>query len=197
MTVTPISEDDQKRLSEAFQYAVELHATQPRKGSDIPYVAHLMAVSALVLEHGGTVNQAIAALLHDGPEDQGGEATLDEIRDRFGDEVADVVTECSDTFEDPKPPWKPRKKAYLRHLKKASDGAALVSLADKTHNLTAILRDHETNGDALWERFNGSKKDIRWYYRRLRRVYNKRIDSEAAQPLLREYRRLVKRLRRV
>ena len=189
--------ENRQRLANAFDYAAELHAGQRRKGTDIPYISHLMAVASLVQEHGGTMDQTIAALLHDGPEDQGGEETLAEIRQRFGDVVADIVAECSDTFEDPKPPWKKRKESYLENLRTASDGTLLVSLADKTHNLGSILRDYKTQGDELWSRFNAGKKDIRWYYRRLLRVYEKRGSSDAAQPLLREYRGLVKRLRRL
>ena len=139
-----------------------------------------MAVSSLVLEHGGTVDQAIAALLHDGPEDQGGKKVLRRIRWRFGSQVARIVAECSDTFETPKPPWKERKESYLAHLREASPATILISLADKTHNLGSILRDHETHGEELWGRFRGKKNEIRWYYEALLEVYEARA-SESAQ----------------
>ena len=110
------------RFAKAFSFALGLHGDQERKRSDdesdelgIPYIAHLMSVAALVLEHGGDEDEAIAALLHDGPEDRGGEDTLKEIRLKFGDRVADIVAGCSDTFETPKPKWRPRKERYLDH----------------------------------------------------------------------------------
>ena len=104
------------RFDDAVVFAPDLHRHQLRKGSRVPYVAHLLAVCSIVLEHGGVEDEAIAALLHDGPEDQGEEATLQAIRDRFGDTVAGIVAECSDTFEQPKPPWVERKARYLEHL---------------------------------------------------------------------------------
>ena len=140
------------KFVEAVQYAAEKHATQTRKGSDIPYLGHLLSVAGLVIEADGTETQAIAALLHDAAEDQGGEETLAEIREKFGDEVATIVEECSDTFETPKPPWRQRKQSYISHLPDASDGAILVSLADKLHNAHAILRDFRAHGDELWQR---------------------------------------------
>src|SRR5664280_1750964 len=100
---------------------------KPGQPQTIPYVAHLLAVASIVMEAGGSEDEAIAALLHDGPEDQGGEKTLAEIRARFGDEVADIVSNCSDTFEDPKPPWAERKRKYLEHLRNADIGTLLVS----------------------------------------------------------------------
>jgi (p)ppGpp synthase/HD superfamily hydrolase len=117
-------------------------------------------------------------LLHDAAEDQGGEATLAEIRDKFGDEVASIVAECSDTFETPKPPWRDRKANYIRHLSEASESALLVSLADKLHNAHAILRDFRAHGDALWQRFSvKDPQDHLWYYRSLLEVYSKRFDN--------------------
>ena len=102
--------------SDALRYAHELHLSQVRKGTTIPYIAHLMTVSALVLEHGGDEDQAIGALLHDAAEDQGGAKTLDEIRKRFGDAVAAIVADCTDAWAEPKPEWRPRKEAYLAKL---------------------------------------------------------------------------------
>src|SRR6202165_1818736 len=101
------------RYDEAFRYAHELHSNQKRKGTSIPYISHLMIVSALVIENGGTEDQAIGALLHDAAEDQGGTKTLNEVRRRFGDVVAEIVSDCTDAWDDPKPLWKPRKEAYL------------------------------------------------------------------------------------
>ena len=165
-------------FTEAMAYAAEKHATQTRKGGGIPYLGHLLSVAGYVIEADGTETEAIAALLHDAAEDQGGEETLAEIREKFGANVADIVTECSDTFETPKPPWRERKENYIRHLSEASDSALLVSLADKLHNARAILRDYRDIGDELWARF--SVKDPRqhlWYYRSLLDVYAQRVDN--------------------
>jgi len=155
------------RYAEAVQYASELHAGQTRKSTNIAYISHLLGVSALVLEAGGDEEMAIAALLHDGPEDQGGRATLDEIRARFGDRVALIVEGCSDSLsEDPedKAPWKDRKVSYLGHLKDADDDTLAVSLADKLHNARAIATDLMITGPSTWDRFNASPPEILWYY---------------------------------
>ena len=132
----------------AFLYATHVHAGQARKATGIPYITHLMAVAAIVAEYGGDEVQVIAALLHDAPEDQGGEGRLEDIRQRFGEDVARIVSACSDTFEDPKPPWWPRKEAYLKHLELAPTEVLLVSAADKLHNSRAIVADLRT-GRAL------------------------------------------------
>jgi len=143
----PESPKVSERLADAFAYATRLHDGQVRKGTDIPYLSHLMAVAALVQENGGDEEQVIAALLHDGPEDQGGEPILNEIQLRFGDRVAAIVAECSDTFEERKPPWLDRKRRYLEDLETASEATLLVSAADKVHNLGCITRDFRTVGD--------------------------------------------------
>ena len=155
------------KYAEAVAYASALHATQTRKTTTIPYISHLLGVSSLVLEAGGDEDLAIAALLHDGPEDQGGQATLDDIRHRFGDRVAHIVEGCTDSFaEDPenKASWKERKIAYLEHLKEADIDTLTVSLADKLHNARAIVTDLMIHGDHTWERFNGKKDGTLWYY---------------------------------
>lgn len=160
------------RFEEALILATRLHTNQVRKGTRIPYVAHLLAVTALVLEDGGDEDQAIAALLHDAVEDQGGIETLDEIRKLFGERVAHIVEGCSDSFESPKPPWKERKVNYLRHLREANIDVLRVSLADKLHNACSILRDLQQNGDVIWERFNGGKDGTLWYYRSLVAIFH-------------------------
>jgi len=155
------------RYAEAVQYASELHAGQTRKSTNIAYISHLLGVSSLVLEAGGDEDMAIAALLHDGPEDQGGQATLDEIRVRFGDRVAHIVEGCSDSLSDDpedKDPWKDRKVTYLGHLKDADDDTLAVSLADKLHNARAIATDLMITGPSTWDRFNASPPEILWYY---------------------------------
>ena len=160
------------RYDEAFRYAHELHGTQKRKGTSIPYISHLMIVSALVIENGGTEDQAIGALLHDAAEDQGGTATLDVVRKRFGDAVAEIVSDCTDSWTEPKPDWQPRKEAYLAKLAAKPSQSLLVSLADKTHNAEAILFDYRVLGDALWSRFKGGASGSRWYYQELAKIFS-------------------------
>lgn len=160
------------RFEGALILATRLHTNQVRKGARIPYIAHLLAVTALVLEDGGDEDQAIAALLHDAVEDQGGIETLDVIRRRFGVRVAHIVEGCSDSFKYPKPPWWERKVNYLRHLREADIDVLRVSLADKLHNACSILRDLQQNGDVIWERFKGGKDGTIWYYRSLVAIFH-------------------------
>ena len=141
------------RFEEAMLYAARTHALQARKGGTVPYLAHLFAVAALVMESGGSEDETIAALLHDAGEDQGGELRVQDIERRFGKPVADIVRECSDTLESPKPPWDERKRRYLASVAHASPGALRVSLADKIHNARSMAADRAIVGDALWERF--------------------------------------------
>lgn len=171
------------RYDEALRYAHALHREQMRKGTTIPYISHLMTVSALVIEHGGTEDQAIGALLHDAAEDQGGEATLADIRNRFGDAVAQIVHDCTDAWEEPKPAWRPRKEAYLAILPKKSPQSLLVSLADKTHNAEAILFDYRALGDALWPRFTGGADGTRWYYGALAGVFAQAMPGKLSDRL--------------
>ncbi len=153
------------RFDEALVYAAAVHRDQTRKGSDVPYVTHLLAVAAIVGENGGTEDEVVAALLHDAPEDAGGEARLEDIRARFGDAVAGIVAGCSDTFEDPKPPWRERKRAYIAHLADAPNSVRRVSAADKLHNARSVVQDYRTLGEGLWNRFNGGREGTLWYYR--------------------------------
>ncbi|MBI4750768.1 MAG: HD domain-containing protein [Acidobacteria bacterium] len=159
------------RFEEALVYAAQLHKNQLRKGSHTPYVAHLLAVAALVIEYGGDENQAIAALLHDAIEDQGGDAIRQEIRRRFGDDVTELVDGCTDAETIPKPPWRARKEAYIEHLQTASARVRLVSAADKLHNARAILTDYRVNGEGVWGYFRGGKEGTLWYYRTLLTVF--------------------------
>ncbi len=161
------------RFREAVALACDLHRTQSRKGTQIPYVAHLLGVAALALEHGADEDEAIAALLHDAVEDQGGAETAAMIRARFGDRVAEIVLSCSDTEVVPKPPWRARKEAYIAHVAGASKSVRLVSACDKLHNARAILGDYRELGEALWARFSGGKEGTLWYYRELSAAYAK------------------------
>ncbi len=171
------------RFSDALRFACELHATQTRKGTDIPYVAHLLAVASIALEHGASEDEAIAALLHDAVEDQGGRKTGDQIRRRFGDHVADVVDACSDTDIQPKPPWRARKEAYIAHLEQAPRSVLLVSASDKLHNARSILIDVRSHGDDLWSRFSGGKDGTLWYYRTLAASFLRLLPGALAEEL--------------
>jgi (p)ppGpp synthase/HD superfamily hydrolase len=155
------------RFQDALVWAVQLHADQRRKGTDIPYVAHILAVAAIAIEHGATEDEAIAALLHDAVEDQGGAATRAEILHRFGLAVTAIVDGCTDAVGHPKPPWRARKEAYLAHLPEASASVRLVSAADKLHNARSILHDYRQIGETVWTRFNGGRSGTLWYYRAL------------------------------
>ncbi|MDF0668875.1 MAG: HD domain-containing protein [Nitrospira sp.] len=153
------------RFEDALVFTTRLHVTQTRKGTEIPYIAHLLAVSSLVISHGGDEDEAIAGLLHDAVEDQGGKPTLERIRARFGECVADIVKGCTDTDVQPKPPWRERKERYLHHLSAASSSIKLVAAADKLDNVRAIIADYRNLGDSIWVRFNAGKTDQQWFYR--------------------------------
>jgi (p)ppGpp synthase/HD superfamily hydrolase len=173
------------RYDEAFRYAHELHGSQKRKGGPIPYISHLMIVSALVLENEGTEDQAIAALLHDAAEDQGGAPTLEVVRIRFGDVVAEIVSDCTDSWPEEKQDWQPRKKAYLAKLPAKPRRSLLVSLADKTHNAEAILSDYRVLNDALWDRFSGGAAGTRWYYQSLANIFSQVMPGRLSDRLSR------------
>src|SRR6266540_467427 len=155
---------------DALAYAARIHAEQPRKGVQVPYIVHPLAVCSLVLEDGGDWERAIGALLHDAAEDQGGRARLEDVRDRFGERVARIVDGCSEWLEEhpgqEKPPWRERKEGYLAHLPTADEDVIRVSLADKVHNARSIVFDYRRVGEALWGRFNRDADEL-WYYRRL------------------------------
>lgn len=187
MTSFPLSD----RYKQALDLAFDLHREQSRKGSqEIPYFAHLMSVSALVLENGGSEDQAIAALLHDAVEDQGGYETLKKIEGEFGKEVAQIVDGCTDSYKKPKLDWDLRKKTYLEKLKTESDDVKLVALADKVHNARAILCDLQEEGDSIWLRFNGGKARTVKYYQSLANIF----DESPFPYLKKELRHLVEEM---
>ena len=160
-----------RRFDEAFVYAHEVHGSQIRKGNGVPYIGHLIGVASIVIDDGGTEDEAIAALLHDAPEDRGGRPRLDDIRARFGDAVAAIVEDCTDSWTVPKAPWAERKQRYAEHARTLGASSLRVSAADKVHNGYAILRDLRNVGDQVWERFNASADDILAYYQSLVRAY--------------------------
>jgi len=180
-----------RRFEDALVYAARLHAKQIRKGTTIPYVSHLLSVASIVLEHGGNEVEAIAALLHDAIEDQGGAETREEIRRRFGDAVVSIVDGCTDAEVIPKPPWKERKEQYIARLSHASPSILLVSAADKLHNARAILGDYRALGENLWDRFNGGKEGTLWYYKSLVDAFKQAAAGTALAPLIEELERVV------
>jgi (p)ppGpp synthase/HD superfamily hydrolase len=155
------------RFERALIFATRKHAGQKRKGSSVPYIAHLLGVASLVFEAGGDEDLAIAALLHDVVEDCGGMPMLKEVRKRFGKRVAHIVDGCTDAYEEPKPEWYERKGKYLERLVTEDDDVRLVSCADKLHNAGTILRDYREVGESIWERFRGKRDGTLWYYRAL------------------------------
>lgn len=154
------------RYSTALAYAALKHRGQVRKGTSIPYLSHLLAVSGLVMEYDGDEDEAIAGLLHDVIEDVGREEAP-VIQARFGARVLDIVLGCTDSDTFPKPPWRERKERYLAHLEEASASVRLVSCCDKVHNATAILSDLDRVGPAVFERFTAGRDGTLWYYRGL------------------------------
>ena len=179
------------RFEEAVSYAALAHADQVRKGSGVPYVAHLLGVAALVLEDRGGEDEAIAALLHDAVEDQGGPTRLEDIRGRFGERVAEIVEGCSDSIREegqPKADWWERKCAHLDHLAHV-DGdlkAPLlrVSMADKLSNLRATVRDAGLNGDGFWKVFRQGAASQLWYYGRMNDIFRARCPGSTMLPEL-------------
>jgi (p)ppGpp synthase/HD superfamily hydrolase len=178
------------RFDRAILYATHIHGGQVRKGTSTPYVAHLLAVAATVLEYGGDEDLAIAALLHDSVEDQGGKARLQDVRNRFGERVARIVEACSDSLADTakgerKADWQERKEAYLNHLLKADEDVLRVSLADKVHNARSILRDLRKPevGEEVWDRFSQPKKQTLRYYHRLADVFCDRLQGQLSYEL--------------
>src|SRR5437764_4348530 len=182
-----------ERFEEALAFAARLHKSQLRKGTAIPYVSHLLAVASIALEHGADEDEAIAALLHDAAEDQGGDATRQEIRRRFGERVARIVDGCTDAETTPKPPWRERKERYVAHVAGAPPSVRLVSAADKLHNARSTLADLRASGDAVWGRFKGGKEGTLWYYRSLVEAFR----AHGATPLVEELARTVAEIERL
>ncbi len=173
------------RFTEAVRWASHLHADQARKGTHIAYVSHLLAVASLVLEGGGTEEEAIAGVLHDAIEDcQVSEA---EIRARFGAPAAEIVVACSEARGGTRDErdWRDRKRAYLEKLESAElpDGAWRVTAEDKLHNARSILTDLREHGPAVWDRFHAGVAEQRWYYTEVARVLAERHDSVLTREL--------------
>ncbi|MFN6540318.1 MAG: HD domain-containing protein [Nostoc sp. EkiNYC01] len=172
-----------EKFESALVYATRLHANQTRKISGVPYISHLLSVAALVIEAGGSEEEAIAALLHDSIEDQGGKVTREDIRQRFGEIVIAIIDGCTESDTPPKPPWLERKHRYLENLRHASPSVRLVSLADKLHNARSLLADWQQRGDAIWVEFNNSKEKTLWFYQSLIEVYHQTGNDWMTQEL--------------
>lgn len=171
------------RFDDALVFASSLHRTQTRKASKVPYVSHLLAVAALVLEYGGDEDQAIAALLHDAIEDQGGAETGELIRARFGGRVAKIVRECSDSDGQMTGDWQARKDAYIAGIASKSKDALLVTTCDKLHNAMTILADLQTEGEIIFQRFTAGREGTLWYYRAIANTLEKRMGSPLSKRL--------------
>ena len=179
------------RYDQALAYASAHHREQLRKGSRVPYLTHLMSVSALVLEHGGSEDQAIAGLLHDAVEDAPagtGGAVLADIRERFGDAVADIVRACSDGLDadgNRSGTWAERKRPYVAQLGEKPLDALLVTAADKTHNGLCIAADVRRYGQGFWSTFNASRDELLWYYTSVERAVAERLPGSSIAGALR------------
>ena len=179
------------RFIEAVEFANELHGNQVRKGTNAPYISHLLIVAGLVLQHGGDEDEAIAALLHDTVEDCGGKPVMEKIRERFGDKIAGLVDGVTETDVRPKPPWKERKNYYIAKIKNANPSVRLISCADKIHNLRSILFDYRTVGEKVWDKFKADKSETLWFYRSLVDAFRESGDS---RPVFVEMERILNEL---
>jgi (p)ppGpp synthase/HD superfamily hydrolase len=182
------------RFERALVFAARLHRDQRRKGSGVPYVSHLLAVCELTLEYGGDEDEAIAALLHDAIEDQGGAAARAEILREYGARVTEIVDGCTDTDQSPKPAWRPRKEEYIRHIAEASRSVRLVSACDKLHNARSLVMDYRTYGEDLWGRFTGGREGTLWYYRAMVKALRAAGPAELSIPVVDELDRVVTEL---
>lgn len=186
-----------KRFDHAVKFARKAHGNQLRKGTAIPYISHLLGVTSIILEMEGTEDEAIAAMLHDVVEDCGGTPMAEKVRDKFGDDVARIVIANSDTDETPKPPWRERKQAYLDSLPHKQADELRVSLADKLHNIRAVVIDHRQIGEQVWGRFNAGREGQLWYYGELAKNFSARSEDlgPAAAGKLDDFLRSIEELR--
>jgi len=186
---------ERARFARALRFALTAHGDQKRKGTQIPYVSHLVQVAGLVLEHGGDADQAIAGLLHDAIEDCEG-VTEEVLRERFGSEVARIVRAVSDVIEGDTPrrksPWLARKRRFIAHLRRQDERVRLVAGCDKLDNLRSLAADLHAEGPATLARFRGTPAQIRWYYEEVRRA----LGDGLPERLLRELDALVAELAR-
>jgi (p)ppGpp synthase/HD superfamily hydrolase len=182
------------RFEHALVYATQAHCNQARKQTGVPYVAHILGVCAIAMEYGANETEAIGALLHDAVEDCGGAERLNDIKTRFGDEVANIVEGCTDSDETPKPPWLERKEKYLAHLSNTDASTRLVSASDKLYNVRAIVTDLRRYGPKTFDQFEGQKDGTLWYYRSLVTAFRQFPDH---RDLIEELERLVSEMEKL
>lgn len=178
------------RFCDALAYTTRLHAEQKRKVSGAPYLSHLLRVTGIAIGHGADEDEAIAALLHDAVEDQGGTPTLLAIRERFGTRVAEIVDGCTDADGHPKPPWRRRKEIYLARLRDASPSVRLVAACDKLDNARSVLSNYLQRGESIWDRFRGGRDGTLWYLQSVVHV----LDQSDCGSLVDELRRVVRQI---
>jgi (p)ppGpp synthase/HD superfamily hydrolase len=183
-----------ERFDAAYLFAADVHRDQRRKGANTPYIAHLMQVAGLVLEAGADEDTAIAALLHDAIEDQGGASMRAEIAARFGECVARIVDGCSDSSGSPKPPWRQRKQAHIDRIAGEPPEVRLVVTADKLHNTRSITADYRREGEALWQIFHGRRDGTLWYTHAMTAAL---VQADPDAPLLAELQAAVAELDRL
>ena len=181
------------KFEEALVYATRVHGGQLRKKTQIPYIGHLLGVTAIAMEYGANETEAVAALLHDAVEDCGGPERQRDIEEKFGREVGEIVAGCTDTDETPKPPWRQRKEKYIAHLATASASVRLVSASDKLHNARAILHNLREDGPEVWDRFTAGREGTLWYYRALVTAFR----AHGTNALLDELDRVVSEIERL
>jgi (p)ppGpp synthase/HD superfamily hydrolase len=189
-----------ERFEAALTYAINHHREDKRKGTQVPYAAHLLSVAAIVLEMESSEDEAIAALLHDVIEDGGGPKAEAEIRVMFGPDVARIVRANSDSLEGTgvKAPWRGRKEEYIAEIATKAPDELRVSIADKLHNARSILSDYRRYGESLWTRFAGRRNGTLWYYRTLLSSFEaRRADlGPGGQAALDEFRLVIGELER-
>lgn len=160
-----------EKFEKALVYATQLHSLQVRKQASVPYISHLLSVAALVLEDGGNEDEAIAALLHDAVEDQGGMTTREVILQQFGENITAIVDGCTESSIIHQPLWRDRKLLYLQQISEGSISVRRVALADKLHNARSILSELRERGEIIWEKFSGGKEGTLWFYREFVEIY--------------------------
>lgn len=192
------------KVALAFDFAAREHQHQIRKSTDIPYISHLMSVSALILENGGDEYQAIAGLLHDVIEDAKPSSRIPVVRTEiaklFGSKVSEIVEACTDGLPDTnglKPPWKPRKEAYILSLEGKTSDTLLVSCCDKLHNARAILSDLKTVGVSVFNRFSATTEETIWYYESLSKLFLNKLQNKKGEIAARELNDTVKEIKRL
>ena len=176
-----------ENYSKALDFAFKLHINQIRKCSRTPYFGHLMQVSSLVLEYGGAEKQAIAALLHDAVEDQGGDKTATSIKENFGEEILSLVLSCSEELTWRELDWKTRKQKYIAKVSSQPKEAQLIAICDKIHNLSSIIRDYSQFGSKIWLELKSGAEGNRWFYRNFIDAIPPKSNASAIIELERNY----------